>query len=198
MQTNPLLEVRKAYRLLYDYQARILDLMTFIGQSYNLPFQKGYPKFNNGGKNNLKSSSWNWLEMYYYSFHFNNEANIAEENLYLSVFLLNDTGYFDKKLDNKDIYRSDVQNFVEAEDSKSKLIFVAGKKDWVWSEKIDMLGTDFTTNVKGQSENGNMIWKSYDVENFFTEENSLLQLKDFEKHCEANNIPLKLKEAVFS
>jgi hypothetical protein len=193
MQTNPLLEVRKAYRLLYDYQARILDLMTFIGQSYNIPFQKGYPKFSTRGQNRLDNWAWDWLYMYYYSFHFSNNTGIE-----MSVFLLNDSGFYEAYFKDSTISALDVDKFKAVENSKSKLIFVAAFEKWDWFDKVHFESEKFITENKGVLPESNMVWKSYDIEDFFTEESSLTQLKDFEKHCEANNIPLKLKEAVFS
>lgn len=194
MSNNPLLEVRKAYRLLFDYQSRILDLMKYIGQTYEIPFVKGDPKFSGRGQNKLDNWSWDWLYMYYYSFHFSNGAKKTEDKLHLSVFLLNDSGFFDAKLEDTSIKRTDVENFKSVENSNSKLIFVAGIKEWDWWNKTEILGTDFTTKETGESDDNNMVWKSYDLNLFFTEESALSQLQNFSNYCVQRNITITIED----
>ncbi len=135
MQNNisqTLLEVRKAYRFLYSYQKRILDLISFIGGKFGFKYNGGYPKFSSpaprNGKGYLNLWSWDWLNLYYYEFHFENFI-IQEDQIYFSIFLLNDTGYFESRQDNN-IAKTSVGKFKLVEDSKSELIFVIGKNMW--------------------------------------------------------------------
>lgn len=194
MPDNPLLEVRKAYRLLFDYQSRILDLMKFIGQTYAIPFVKGSPQFSGRGSNNLGNWSWDWLYMYYYSFHFSNASHKEVQELHLSVFLLNDSGFFEAKLKDKSISKLNVSSFEKPEDSKTKLIFTAGRGNWTWWKNIDINGTVFPLEEKGKSEDSNMVWKSYDLDLFFTEEEALMQLQDFSTYCINNNIAITIED----
>ncbi|AIY12558.1 hypothetical protein [Cellulophaga baltica] len=193
MSDNPLLEVRKAYRLLFDYQSRILDLMKFIEQTYNIPFFKGYPKFSGRGSNNLTNSSWDWLNMYYYAFHYSSELKKPEPKIYLSVFLLNDSGFFQAKVKDKNISKFNLSKYDKPENSKTKLIFAAGKDKWTWWEKIKINGILFTLQEEGKSEDNHMVWKSYDLELFFTENQALIQLQDFSKFCTENDIPVTIE-----
>jgi hypothetical protein len=188
MSNNPLLEVRKAYRLLFDYQSRILDLMKFIGQSYSMPFVKGDPKFSTRGQNKLDNWAWDWLYMYYYSFHFNNS-----NDLYMSIYLLNDSGYFDASFDDNSISRLDVQKFKATENSTTKLIFVAAYKRWDWWQSVEPNSERFIKEESGVIPERNMVWKSYVLEKFFEEEDTLINLSDFESYCNSNGIPLNLK-----
>lgn len=198
MSNNPLLEVRKAYRLLFDYQSRILDLMKFIGQTYAIPFVKGHPKFSGRGSNKLDNWSWDWLNMYYYAFHFNNTA-VKDNKIYLSVYLLNDSGFFEANYEkaeanDKAVGHLEVDQFKDVEDSKTKLIFVAGENEWNWWNEVKNYSKEFILDTQGQAKNSNMIWKSYDLDLFFTEEDALIQLKDFSKYCINNNIGITIED----
>ena len=70
-------EVRKAYRLLADYQRKVLDLVDFIGSSFGRTYSGGYPKYGNpsprNGRGSLDYWSWDWLNLYFYEFHFGTE-----------------------------------------------------------------------------------------------------------------------------
>jgi len=94
---NSLIEVRKAYRLLYDYQKKVLDLVQFIGTEFGRSYKGGYSKYSNvtprNGKGHLSNWGWDWLNMYYYEFNFHNEENKD----FFSVVLISDTGYYEAK-----------------------------------------------------------------------------------------------------
>ena len=70
------IDVRKAYRLLYHYQKRVLDLVKFIGDELDFKYHGGWVKFSEqcprNGKGALTNSAWEWLPMYYYQFHYYN------------------------------------------------------------------------------------------------------------------------------
>ncbi|MBU2940167.1 hypothetical protein KO494_11530 [Lacinutrix sp. C3R15] len=198
MSDNPLLEVRKAYRLLFDYQSRILDLMKFIGQTYNIPFVKGHPKFSGRGSNKLNNWSWDWLYMYYYAFHFNN-TSVKDKKIYLSVYLLNDSGFFEvnyekAEANDKKVEHLEVDQFKDVENSKTKLIFVAGQNEWNWWNEVKHYSKEFILNTQGQAKNSNMVWKGYDLDLFFTEEEALMQLQDFSTYCINNNIAITIED----
>ena len=69
---NTLIEVRKAYRLLFDYQDRIKNLVSFIGGHFDFNFVEGYPVFSANAKSGksvkLEHWAWDWLSMYFYHF----------------------------------------------------------------------------------------------------------------------------------
>lgn len=199
MQSNTtqqvLLEVRKAYRLLYQYQRRILDLMKYIGNAYQLSYEGGYTKFSavspRNGKGNLTNTwAWDWLSMYYYEFHFK-EKKAKADIIYFSVFLVNDTGYFEaNKLEA--ISQTTLSKYHPVDKSETKLIFVAGKNLWEgWS--YDWKDSLFVLEKEGykQNDKGIMIFKSYSLEGFFEEVEAEVNLKDFQVYCQANNIEIK-------
>lgn len=196
MQLNPnntLLEVRKAYRLLFEYQTRVLDLIGFIGGSFNHDYNGGYPKFSNGspsnGKGKLSNWAWDWLSMYFYEFNFGKKGKIT-----FAVFLVNDTGFFQNRKEHK-IFKTKVSGFDSVENSKTKLIFVVGKNTWDgWGVNWD--DDNFILDKEGQkiAEDKIMLFKSYLLDDFFDEDNAVSNLKDFENYCKSYGVDFKYKE----
>jgi len=198
MQTNNiqqvLLDVRKSYRFLYQYQKRILDLISFIGGKYSRQYSGGWPKFSkaaprNGG-GDLGCWAWDWLNMYFYEFHFESENKVS-----FSIFLLNDTGYFQANNENKSVKRTSVSKFTDVENSESKLIFVVGKNLWEgWGRDWDE--PEFILKSEGEKvkDNGIMVFKHYSLENFETENKANECLKNFEIYCLKKGIEFKVAE----
>lgn len=201
---NTLLEIRKAYRLLFDFQDRILDLMGFIGNSYNRKYLGGYPKFSDEvhqkGKGKLSNWAWDWLSMYFYLFHFGTEK-VGEDEITFGVFLMADDGYFRARQSNSGLSRTKVDNFAKIEESETKLLFVIGKNYW---QREGLFGEDwqkaeFTLGKEGrwpdnQEKDKFMLFKSYDLADFFTQDEAVKQLSDFSKYCSENNVNFKLAE----
>jgi hypothetical protein len=76
---NALIDVRKAYRLLYLYQRRVMDLVQFIGDSLTFRYAGGWSWFSDntpkGGKGSLENWAWDWINMYFYEFNFSAKKN---------------------------------------------------------------------------------------------------------------------------
>lgn len=193
-----LFEVRKAYRFLYQYQRKILDLVSYIGSSYGLNYNGGFTKFSNSaprnGWGNLNNWAWDWLSMYYHEFNFQKIKKDVDSYTF-SVFLVNDSGYFVANSKEK-ISKTKVSAFEDVEDSETNLIFVIGKNYWEgWGYNWDQ--PEFILEKEGKkskAENQIMIFKSYDLEDFENEEKALLKLKDFENYCLENGLNFKVKE----
>jgi hypothetical protein len=124
-----LLEVRKAYRLLHDYQRAALDVAKYIGAQLGLPYAGGYPNFSDcsprSGSGSLDSWAWDWLNLVFYDFHFLREYEDGKE-LNLSIWLFSDTGYF--LTDNPELDRQDVSGFAPVEVSGTKVGFLLYRK----------------------------------------------------------------------
>ncbi|OCA75435.1 hypothetical protein [Chryseobacterium arthrosphaerae] len=193
-----LTEVRKAYRLIYDYQKRILDLINFIRSKYDFIYLGGFSKFSNvsprNGSGNLTFWSWDWLNLYFYEFHFHKKI-INKDEIRFSIFLISDSGYFDKKKDNS-IQKTNPDLFLEPEASKSKLIFVIGKNTWELFNTDNWNNTDFTTGTYGhkEDEKGIMLFKSYDLDKFIDENTAKQTLIDFQSYCINYDINLPIIE----
>lgn len=111
---NILCDVRKAYRLLFLYQKRILDLIQFIASSLDFKFGGGWnwwtlSSLPHGSKVKLANSSWDWLSMYFYEFNFC-EKNIDNNIIKFSVILESDTGYFDTMVSSENVHRIRLRN----------------------------------------------------------------------------------------
>lgn len=200
-----LLEARKAYRFLCEYQRRILDLIDFIGKKYDYTYQGGYSKFSDvtprNGKGYLNNWAWDWLNMYYYEFHFNTRK-VGNDDIYFSIFVLNDTGFFKVKEKNEKADKRYTNTFEKVEFSESKLIFVAGKNQWTTKNsftKNDWSTSEFVleeTGIYQENENQLILFKSYSLEKFYNEESALRCIEDFQKYCKQNEIQFDIKEKV--
>lgn len=201
-----LLEVRKAYRLLYNYQDRLLDLVSFIGGKYGFSYSGGYSKFSNvtprDGKGTLTNWAWDWLNLYFYEFYFQQKANRKSgSTIYFSVFIVNDSGFFDARDggDDRKTSKIDTSTFKSVEESKSELIFVAGKNLWQgWEVNWD--GPDFISQPYGEKQSadgGIMLFKHYSLEMFENEDGAMNCLRDFERYCTEKGIEeFKIKEGI--
>ena len=197
--TETLLQVRKAYRLLFDYQTKLLGLVKYIGGRFGYTYQGGYPKFSGNqprmGSGNLNNWSWDWLNLYFHEFHFGEEATANGDKLTFAVFVLIDDGYFQTFEQNDGMAkRLNVDQFEKVEFSNSKLILVVGKNLWSVNSYFlenNWCNKHFTLEEKGLYEEGNnkMFFKSYPLQNFFEEEEVKIQLNDFQKECNHLNIP---------
>ena len=92
-----LVDVRTAYRLLHDYQRAALDAAKYIGTQLSFDYRGGYQGFTDNsspkpGKGHLSLSSWDWLNLVFYDFHFTRRLGSTDLNLLIRLF--SDTGYF--------------------------------------------------------------------------------------------------------
>ncbi|WP_299577479.1 hypothetical protein [uncultured Sunxiuqinia sp.] len=194
-------DVRKAYRLLYHYQKRVLDLMQFISDSLPFSFEAGHSRFSSptpkDKRVDLGRWAWDWLNLYLYEFHFGT-TKIDGKKISFSIVLQSDTGFFDKEATAKT--KIDVSKFVKPEISKTCLIFVAGYNHW--NEEIlacpnKYLSKDNTyvfnevNEAIGKEKAMLLCAKSYDLSLFVDEESTLAQIDDFNLFCSAIGLAIK-------
>ncbi len=191
-----LIDVRKAYRFLYNYQRTLMDLVDYIGRKYNFKYEGGYSKFSNvtprTGKGHLTNWAWDWLNMYYYEFHFRTNK-INNDDIHFSIFSVNDTGFYE--VENND--KTNTNSFKSIEESKSKLFFVIGKNLWKgWGNDWDE--PEFILQDKGKKEDadGIMIFQSFNIEDFENEDKAMKCIIEFSKYCQENNIPIKIDNGI--
>lgn len=205
-------DVRSSYRLLYEFQRRILDIVDYSMKFYGRQFHAGYPKYSNETpkKTKVKLSfwSWDWLNMYLYNFT-SNFLTINENEYHFSIFLVSDTGYFtakqqedrnekvlsQRKGKNNLIDKTDIEKFESVEKSESKLIFIVGKNLWVLEDVFDdnFNNPKLITEKQGKYEKGDgkMIFKSYGISSFKNEEATIKNLIDFKKYCHDENVVIE-------
>src|SRR5690606_1299646 len=117
----------------------------------------------------------------------------SSDKIYFSVFVLNDSGYFDAR-NEKEANKLITSTFNSVEESESKLIFVAGKNLWLgwgvnWDEPEFM---EHTYGEKKGDDNSLMIFKHYPLDYFENEDKTMVCLRDFEKICLEKNISLSI------
>ena len=119
-------EVRKAHRLIYEYQRRMQDLSWFIKNKLGFDQYTGWKKFsyplNSRHTIRVDNWSWDWIYTYMYEYHLGEQSNKKNENSWkCSVIQISDTGFFKKQKDGAE--RTQVNTFAPADESESKLIF---------------------------------------------------------------------------
>lgn len=124
-------DVRNAYRLIALYQKRILDIIKYVSNSYNVNFGSGWSKFTNaashGNRASIDKSSWDWLSLYLYEFNLG-ALEIGTDKYNFKIVHQADTGYFDASTDKK-IARENVEQFSDVNSSLTRLFFVISKND---------------------------------------------------------------------
>ncbi len=119
-------EVRKAYRLLYVYQTRILQLMQHVVQSSDWQFEGGYQRFSRklGHDKNISLNrwAWDWLPMNLYAFHFHMNSEVPNHPYKMDIYHQADTGWDDRE-DEKTRNKNDLRTFASVEGSSTRLIF---------------------------------------------------------------------------
>ena len=127
--SEALKDVRNAYRLLALYQTRLLDIVKYVANSYNVSFDSGWSKFSNaaghGNRANIDRLSWDWLSLYLYEFNLG-EIVIGADKYNFKIVHQADTGYFDASADQK-IYRGNADQFSDASTAITRLFFVLSK-----------------------------------------------------------------------
>ena len=124
------LNVRKAYRLLHDYQSMVRDAVRYISAQLDIPLVGGRARFADdarAGYRYLDMSSWDWLPMM--GCEFMCLKTLGEnEFLSLSYFIISDTGFIegDDKMDDKE----NISDYEKADKSSSKFAFILRKTHW--------------------------------------------------------------------
>lgn len=198
-----LCDVRKAHRLIYLYQARMLDLMRFISAKLDFGgrLQGGTKYYSNDiwkpkkdSYLNMPDGMWAWDFLYSYVFEYylgememDNGANIA-----ISIIQYSDTGFFEKTGNS----RRDIDSFATEEESGSKLLFiiemVPKKKRWVWDIEDIVNNKEFAsmshTKTVLQKKGCVQGLYSFPIERFIDEKSTLEALQEFVDFCKESNI----------
>lgn len=194
-----LVEVRKSYRLLYQYQRRVLDLVDYIGKRFGFSYAGGYSKFSNvtprEGKGNLTNWAWDWLNMYYYEFRFRTKQ-VNNGHLDFSIAILSDTGFFMARESNDKIDPTMVSKFADVDNSETHLVLIVGKNIWdfFWGDWNNQTFTMKKSDFKDFDGDKVMLFKHYKLKDFFNEESANQQLLDFERFCLEKGVEFKLVE----
>lgn len=145
---NILSNVRKAHRLVFEYQKRMLDLMQLVRNQYNFPKSPAgkkhfsnplhntekFSKDNKDANINIYEKMWAWDFIYSYEmeYYFGEKTNNNGYKCSMSIFQITDNGFYlkdgfereQRKNITKDL-KLKTEKFWDAEESSSYLIFVA-------------------------------------------------------------------------
>lgn len=184
-------EVRKAHRLIYEYQRRMQDLSIFIKNKLGFNAYNGYKRFSdvlsNREGNKANKSVWNWLYTYVFEYFVGYQDVRDDKILGFSVIQVSDTGGYKGGEKNYDI-----STFPKVEDSDSRLMFylvVKPKKapnmDWSAETIIAQHILEDEPQCFIPENRPELIKVTYSVplQKFVNEEATMQILRDFVKYC---------------
>ena len=205
--SKALLDVRRAHRILYAYQRRMLDLVSFIGQKLTKSELKvkGFKHFSDpvpGSRNDISPlhDMWAWDYLYSYLFeYYLGEKETDNGGAYaLSLIQYSDTGYFDQE---EEATRLELEKFKPEEESDSKLLFFLEYKPkgskWEWGDGTSLkkivldkkVGSkEPKKEVRYTSTDGTQILCSFPLERFINMEATLEVLREFRSFCQGQEI----------
>lgn len=190
-------DVRGAFRLLYVYTRRILDVMKYVSARLNTSYQGGWPKYSasspKSGSGYLESWAWDWLNMYFYEFNF---SPIGINNYSFSILLQSDTGFWDGECS-----ELAVESYTSIEQSKTRLVFILGNGYWnmeAFKQDSRLKSTgeyEFKINAPDEEGAGDMLCKIFDIKGFIDRETTDKSLRAYIDYLKNNRIyDVTLKE----
>lgn len=139
---NAFIDVRNAFRLLYRYQSRVLDIVGYIREQTLYTDMWGRRLFcdtfharkdcpdKDYAKLAVWSDMWAWDFMYNYIFeYYFGQVKIGRKTVEMSVIQVSDDGYY-KSIATKPS-PTDISTFLPSDDSNSYLILTAGWNAWL-------------------------------------------------------------------
>lgn len=192
-------DVRKAYRFIYVFQRRVMDLVKFIGNHYGFSYQGGYSNYSEPfkkGRGKLENSAWEFLPMYHIEFQFTT-PHIGGRELVFSILLQCDTGFYDTELDES--RKTNLELFKSPEESETFLHLVLRehgsnindyKRNRLKSTSLEL----FPDETSNSNQKGILVGYKVLLSELINEKNTKELLKKFEDHCASNSIILRIQE----
>lgn len=191
---NMLADVRRAHRLIFEYQKRMLDLMQLVRNQYDFPNSPAgkkhfsaplhntekFSKDNKDANINIEGKwAWDFIYSYAMEYYFGKKACNGSK-CRLSVFQITDNGFymkdgFEKERGRKGANKLKTEQFWDADEASSYLIFVAevSKEDTkrvffpnVQKHIMELYGKDNDLLIK-DSEGCTLVAKRYRISKFF-------------------------------
>ena len=197
---NAFLDVRNGFRLLFQYQTRVLQIIKYIREHTPYTSMWGRRLFCNTihtTRNSpdseyanlaIPSNMWAWDFMYNYLFEFYfGVKKIGGQNVDMSVVQVSDDGYF-KSAYHKPT-RINPTTFMSSEDSNSWFIISAGTKAWFRDyEENDcdkflhkFIASQSDTNVYKDEDGAWFVSKKYRMQQFASQIETDKIIADFGK-----------------
>jgi len=199
-----LIDVRKALRLIFKYQEKMLDLISYIKSRLDFPEFIGKKHFSDAigakrsgsGMQRIWHSMWAWDFIYPYVYeYYLGDIRLEKYDCNLSIIQYSDTGYFDQN--NENVSRVDVEKFVEEEKSVSKILFILeavpkNHKTWKW-DKADFIMNKLYVSSRHkvdvlENNNTKLVLYSFPLTRFMDENTTNYALQEFCNYCKDNGI----------
>ena len=195
-------EVRKAHRLIYEYQRRMQDLTWFIKNKLGFPQYDGHKKFSGtvSSRNKIHHDNWSWDFIYTYVFEYhlgqqeNKEKHISWA---LSLIQVSDTGFYKNRANGSS--QTNLSSYAPPEESESRLLFYlsAAPKEVQRNWNPDLIINDFAASgefdktefkkiVDTQKQGCVQIVYSVPLSRFIDATNTIQVLRDFVGYCNDN------------
>lgn len=198
-------DVRKAHRLIYQYQDRMLQLMNRIANDYGLNHPVGRKRFSNPIGNmrrgndypeaNLRvHDKWVWDMLYTYEFeYYFGKVSRNDMNGCLTIFQISDNGYYladGHQLEiggENHLSKRAINDFWPTDKSASYLIFAfegfpkQGHRIFLQHPKnsiVRLYGGNEDVIIEKNEEN-TLVSKRFPIEDFFSRESVSELLEDF-------------------
>lgn len=208
---SALCEVRKAHRLIYEYQRRMQDLTWFVKNKLGFPQYEGYKKFSGtvSSRNKIYHDNWSWdfIYTYVFEYHFGRQDD-KEKHIFwtLSVIQISDTGFYENK--EMGASKTLISSYATPEKSESRLLFYlsvapeSAQPDWSPNDIIDTyaasgeLGAIVSKAIPNPQKPGCVqIVYSVPLEKFIDATNTMQVLRDFVAYCNGHaGTTLRLQE----
>jgi len=194
---HALLDVRKAYRLLHDYQRMVLDAVNYIGKQFGASYGGGYAKYSavtpRDGKGHLDCCAWDWLNMVLYEFFFTQKLE-GDNLLRFSILIISDTGYF--CAEDKALEKTNVAGYIAPDRSLTKVGFIISGKEWpdlsFMEDKATMkMFIENDGEIPVELAASGILGKCVDLARLASEEETNVLLDELVVLAQANGIPLK-------
>ena len=193
-----LCDLRKAHRLIFSYQEKMLDLIHFIGLKYGFPITQGNKHFSEPLKKKKDGSfelvkgmrAWDFQYSYVFEYHLGVVPQPDESQCALSIIQYSDTGFYDST---NELNKVDINSFEPVEEAASKLLFIfeyksKKVKDWIWNVGDIVDDKSYASKLHTRSvvkhKLGNIqLMYSFSMESFLNEKTTMKALKEFADFC---------------
>lgn len=196
-----LVDIRKAHRLLFEYQRRIMDVMYFVQDKLRFPSNLTgnrlffdpirYVRSSYGQFNVHEIWAWDFIYSYIFEFYLGSKTCKKEGRSFrcdLSVVEVSDTGYLESRELNKDF--RETNSYLSPESASSVLIFMVQTKpeeveENIWQDrfyvrcKVEEMFTDKKNELV--EEKGDIVFcaKKYYISDFFNQRNAETTVQEF-------------------
>jgi hypothetical protein len=181
-------DVRKAYRLLYLYQRRVLDTIEHISSILNDRGITGYSVFSNTAKDgksvDFEYWAWDWLPMFCYEYKFDTKV-VNGDKYDFAVAVYADNGYEDAL---SNVTQTDVEQFVPVEQSQTNLHFYVGKNMWKEEAFDAVWSSEHSGEYSYEQGDRKFLSLRYPLSKLKSEEEIVACLKEFRQFCHNNGM----------